>query len=228
MNQVTNAQVDPRKASAVSFVPAPWTLTGEAWVVPQLQRVDDVAAYVPPDCSIVAWRGWTLGGYMCVHYHTSPVGPYCEIVFVPALVRRGWRLGFHISHIYVDNPESVAGGRGNWWLPKNLLVFDIKKQKDTALFRSFNNMQPVASGVFTDSGKIGLPFTNRWVPLHLLQARAHQLRRSAFWATGRVGVANGALDVLDTTLLPRLKKVVRLPLLHVQEFKLRFEAGQDV
>jgi len=211
-----------------TFVPAPWTLTGEAWAVPLLQHADDVAAYVPPGCSIVAWRGWTPGGYVCVDYHNSPVGPYREIIFVPALVRHGWQWGFHVSHIYVDNTESVAGGRGNWWLPKELLAFDIKKHDSAMLFRAEHQAQPVASGVFTDNGRISLPFTNRWVPLHLLQARTQHFRRSAFWATGRIGVANGALDLLDTTLLPRLDHVVRLPLLHVQEFTLRFEAGQDV
>lgn len=211
-----------------SFVPAPWTLTGEAWVVPQLQRVDDVAAYLPSGCAIVAWRGWTPGGYVCVDYHTSPVGPYREIIFVPALVRRGWRWGFHISHIYVDSAASVAGGRGNWWLPKDLLAFATKKHGSTTLFGADHEGQPIAAGVFTDKGKISLPFSNRWVPLHLLQAHADQFRRSAFWATGRIGVANGTLDLRDTTLLPRLNQVVRLPLLHVQQFKLRFEAGQDV
>lgn len=211
-----------------TFVPAPWTLTGEAWVVPQLQRVTDVAAFVPPACSIVAWRGWTPGGYVCVDYHMSPVGPYREIIFVPALVRRGWRWGFHISQIYVDSAASVAGGRGNWWLPKNLLAFATKKHGSTTLFRTDHEGQPIASGVFTDSGQVSLPFSNRWLPLHLLQARADHLRRSAFWATGRIGVANGALDLLDTALLPRLDLVVRLPLLHVPQFNLRFEVGQDV
>ncbi len=211
-----------------SFLPAPWTLTGEAWIVPQLQRAGDVAAYVPLGCSIVSWRGWTPGGYVCVDYHTSPVGPYREILFVPALVRRGWQWGFHISHIYVDSAASVAGGRGNWWLPKNLLAFDIKQHGNTTLFRADYTAHPVASGVFTDSEKTSLPFNNRLFPLYLLQARADQLRRSAFWATGRIGVANGALDLHDTALLPWLDHVVRLPLLHVQQFKLRFEAGEDV
>ena len=209
-------------------VPAPWTLTGEAWAVPQLQRADDVATVVPPGCSIVAWRGWTPGGYVCVDYHTSPVGPYREIIFVPALVRHGWRWGFHISHIYVDSAASVAGGRGNWWLPKELLAFAINKRGSTTLFRADHKAQPVATGVFTDNGRISLPFNNRWLPLHLLQAHADHFRRSAFWATGRIGVANGTLDLLDTARLPHLDHVVRLPLLHVQQFELRFEVGQDV
>lgn len=211
-----------------TFVPAPWTLTGEAWAVPQLQRAADVAKYVPSGSAIVAWCGWTPGGYVCVDYHTSPVGPYREIIFVPALVRHGGQWGFHISHIYVDSAASVAGGRGNWWLPKDLLAFGITKHASTTLFHTDHAAQPVATGVFTDNGRISLPFTNRWLPLHLLQARAAQFRRSAFWATGRIGVANGALDLLDTALLPRLDHVVRLPLLHVQQFTLRFEVGKDV
>jgi hypothetical protein len=228
MKSIKDVPVNFVKPAAAPFVPAPWTLTGEAWVVPQLQRVDAVAAYVPPGCAIVAWRGWTLGGYVCVDYHTSPVGPYREIIFVPALVRRGWRWGFHISHIYVDSAASVGGGRGNWWLPKDLLTFAITKHENTTLFRADHEAQSIAWGVFTHNKLISLPFNNRQLPLHLLQAHADRVRRSAFWATGRIGVANGALDLLDTTRLPQLSFVVRLPLLHVQQFKLCFEVGQNV
>ena len=231
MNSMTLTMDDPvnfDSSSAAPFVEAPWTLTGEAWVVPQLQHADDVAAFVPPGCSVVAWRGWTPGGYVCVDYHTSPVGPYREIIFVPALVRHGWRWGFHISHIYVDSAASVAGGRGNWWLPKDLLAFKSERHGDTTLLRADHQAQAVVTGVFTDSGQISLPFNNRLLPLHLLQARVGHFRRSAFWATGHIGVANGTLDLLGTALLPRLSQVVRLPLLHVQQFKLRFEAGKNL
>lgn len=223
-----DAPIDYTEASAASFVPAPWTLTGEAWAVPQVQRAADVAAFVPPGCTVVAWRGWTPGGYVCVDYHTSPVGPYREIIFVPALVRHGRAWGFHISHIYVDSAASVVGGRGNWWLPKELLVFAIKQHESTTRLHVTAQAQPVATGTFTDNGRISVPFSNRWLPLYLLQARADQLRRSAFWATGHMGLANGALDLLDTVLLPQPTHVVRLPLLHVQHFELCFEAGKDV
>ena len=69
--------------------------------------------------------GWfaplaTVGGM--VSYSDTPVGPYSE-VFGLVVQRRGARVVGHVPFMAVDSERSVAGGRGNWWLPKTLAAF---------------------------------------------------------------------------------------------------------
>ena len=61
----------------------------------------------------------TIGGL--VSYREGPVGPYDEILGAPILLRP---LVAHVPFIAVDSERSIAGGRGNWALPKVLARFD--------------------------------------------------------------------------------------------------------
>lgn len=55
----------------------------------------------------------TIGGL--ISYREGPVGPYHEILGAPILLRP---LVAHVPFIAVDSRRSIAGGRGNWALPK--------------------------------------------------------------------------------------------------------------
>ena len=48
---------------------------------------------------------------------------YNELIVVSAIASYAGKWGAWISHIYVDNPNSVAGGREIWKLPKELAEF---------------------------------------------------------------------------------------------------------
>ncbi len=63
----------------------------------------------------------TLGGL--ISYREGPVGPYGE-VFGAVGALRGVRAAGHVPFMAVDSAASVAGGRGNWALPKELAAFD--------------------------------------------------------------------------------------------------------
>lgn len=67
--------------------------------------------------------GKTLGGVYLSFYGPGSVLTYHELIVVPALARYGTKVGCWISHIYVDHPDSMAGGRGIWGLPKELAQF---------------------------------------------------------------------------------------------------------
>jgi hypothetical protein len=56
-----------------------------------------------------------------VTYREGPVGPYDEILGAPILLRP---LAGHVPFIAVDSERSIAGGRGNWALPKILARFE--------------------------------------------------------------------------------------------------------
>lgn len=102
----------------------PWTLYGSA--LQTMHLVDDrcIRPLIPAELEIVSvFPGKTLGGVYLATYKAGSTLQYNELIVVGALVRYGRKLGAWISHIYVDNPDSVAGGREIWGLPKQLAKF---------------------------------------------------------------------------------------------------------
>ena len=82
-----------------------------------------------------------------IRYIDSPVGPYREIIAVPAFVRRPFPQA-NVAFIAVDSEASVVGGRSNWALPKVLARFEgtIGLQGDATVVGP-DWMVPVARGL---------------------------------------------------------------------------------
>jgi hypothetical protein len=56
-------------------------------------------------------------------YSAASVMPYNELIVANAIASYKGKIGAWISHIYVDNPNSVEGGRDIWGLPKEMADF---------------------------------------------------------------------------------------------------------
>ena len=97
---------------------APWRSVIDAvlWCHPATPAARDALA---PELSERSGAPITLGAL--VTYREGPVGPYDEIVGAPLLLRP---LVAHVPFIAVDSERSIAGGRGNWALPKVLARFE--------------------------------------------------------------------------------------------------------
>ncbi|MEG3866085.1 MULTISPECIES: acetoacetate decarboxylase family protein [unclassified Microcoleus] len=103
---------------------APWNLQGYAVGTLQLVDVARVRPLVPSDLEIVSvLPGKTLAGIYISSYGLGSVMEYNELIVVSAIANYAGKWGAWISHIYVDNPNSVAGGREIWGLPKELAQF---------------------------------------------------------------------------------------------------------
>jgi pimeloyl-ACP methyl ester carboxylesterase len=100
--------------------PAPWHSAVDAllWLHPARPAARGV---LPQPLAGRAGIGVTIGGLIA--YREGPVGPYAEVFGAPVLLR-GAPLLSHVAFMAVDAEESVAGGRGNWALPKVLATFD--------------------------------------------------------------------------------------------------------
>jgi acetoacetate decarboxylase len=108
----------------MAYPSAPWILHGFALQTVQPVDIDRARLLVPSDLDIVSvFPGKTVGGIYLSSYGTGSTFQYNELIVVSALVRYRDRLGAWISHIYVDHPDSVAGGREVWGLPKDLAEF---------------------------------------------------------------------------------------------------------
>ncbi|NJL68169.1 MAG: acetoacetate decarboxylase family protein [Oscillatoriales cyanobacterium RU_3_3] len=109
------------------YSPAPWKLQGYALQTLQLVDVARVRPMIPSELEIISvFPGKTLGGVYISSYGLGSVMEYNELIAVSAIVHFSGKWGAWVSHIYVDNPNSVAGGREIWHLPKELAQFSWK------------------------------------------------------------------------------------------------------
>ncbi len=65
----------------------------------------------------------TLGGVYLSYYGSGSALEYSELIIIGAIAGYQGKFGGWVTHIYVDNPDSVAGGREIWGLPKELAEF---------------------------------------------------------------------------------------------------------
>ena len=108
----------------MTYPAPPWRLRGRALVVPRLVDIHHARPLVPRELAIVpVLPGKTLGLVYLARYGSGSSLQYNELIVAPALARYRARPGFWISHIYVDNPASMAGGREVWGLPKEMAEF---------------------------------------------------------------------------------------------------------
>jgi acetoacetate decarboxylase len=113
------------------FPPAPWTLRGFALQTAQLVSCDRLQAFLPPTLEpIEVLPGYTVGGIYLSSYGTGSALEYNELIVVGGLVRRDTVWGGWITHIYVDNLDSVVGGQEIWGLPKQMAEFDWKGDRE--------------------------------------------------------------------------------------------------
>lgn len=112
----------------MTFPQAPWTLQGYAIIALHLLNIDRVRHLIPSELEIITvWPGKTLGGVYLSYYGSGSELEYSELIVVPAFVGYRGTVGGWVSHIYVDNTDSVAGGREIWGLPKELAEFSWEK-----------------------------------------------------------------------------------------------------
>lgn len=108
----------------MTYPPAPWTLKGYAFQTLQLVDIKQASKFIPPELDIVSLLpGKTLGSIYISAYESGSLLKYNELIVVPGFVGYQGKFGAWISHIYVDNPDSVVGGREIWGLPKEMADF---------------------------------------------------------------------------------------------------------
>jgi hypothetical protein len=168
----------------MSYPAAPWILEGFSLQTLHLLDIERVRPFIPSELNIVSvLPGKTVGGVYVASYGAGSSLEYNELIVVSALLQRGTKIGGWVSHIYVDNPDSVAGGREIWGLPKQLAQFTWNvgkmpsvqvKQDDQPLCTLSSNwqlpgwQQPLSGPVFSLLKSQLLQFTGQGtLKLHL-------------------------------------------------------------
>jgi hypothetical protein len=115
-----------------AYPAAPWELRGRVALVPVPVRADAArAAGVPRGARLLTARAWTLGGLLLADYDETATLRYRELIVFSGLAAAGGRPAFVVSHIYVDDDASLAGGRAIWGLPKQRASFEASAGRVT-------------------------------------------------------------------------------------------------
>lgn len=107
------------------YPPAPWHLYGDAVTCLRWRDADAAARRLPPALKVARLGpGHTLGALYVARYGAGSSLEYSELIAASAVSRYAAHAGFWLSALWVDNPQSVAGGREIWNLPKQSARFD--------------------------------------------------------------------------------------------------------
>ncbi|MGB5624038.1 MAG: acetoacetate decarboxylase family protein [Gammaproteobacteria bacterium] len=206
-------------------VPAPWRLEGSGLLLllKTSAAARDPRWHAMSGTDELARSG--LGLLMFVDYQRSDAGPYRELLFIPGQFQCGQRRAWSVTRILVSSQASVAGGRANWGIPKELGKFRLSGEPGDSLELGVSqDGQPVADIAWHSRGP-ALPVTTAVVPkalrtlIQILDGKQFQLVPSA---SGRIGAAR--VDRLETNpaLFPALDLRRVVAALSVPRFKMTF------
>lgn len=113
-------------AALLPEAPAPWQLQGSAYILAMKMPTPLLASCPFTPTHLRDSLRAPLSLAMLVDYHSTPAGPYRELLFIPGSFRfRAGRLP-SISRIFVSTQASVYNGRRNWGIPKDVADFDFE------------------------------------------------------------------------------------------------------
>ena len=159
---------------------APWKLSGCGFVI-MLRR----SALEYEDGRPLEGHG-RVTYLLCMHYETSGVGPYREVLLIPGRSEL-LRPTYTISRILVDSGDSLESGRANWGIPKYLGELDWRQEgRHMELTTQVGDSEDVEAGFHGHAAvrTVGpsVPFNTRPIPiafLHTLDDKTFRIYPSA-------------------------------------------------
>ena len=208
--------------------PAPWSLRGDGYLIFYKFSHSFVAqcGFLPEEL-IGSFDGF-FGNVMLVNYHTSPVGPYRELLFMPGKFKTEGGKWYSITKIYVNEQNSTDNGRANWGIPKETVVFRRKLiskhlwRGDTECIELLDAHGNPFFSITLSSGGISFPVNTALIPMRLIQ----YLNRKVFFTTPK-GSGKGQLAhikslVVNPDYFPDISQSRPLLCIKVSDFEMEF------
>lgn len=202
--------------------PAPWQLTGNAYIMLYKFPKEFVLKNgFLADFQRSRFLGY-IGAVMLVDYHSSNVGPYQELLFIPGMFTFDWKKVFSISKIYVSTPDSVENGQNNWGIPKEIASFVWNKslQGKTEILvskegKSFFSIE-INERVFS------IPFKSSIFPFTIVQRQDDDLLMTQPSFSGKMGVVSTKKIVVNSNYFPDISKINPLITFKLSNFEMNF------
>jgi hypothetical protein len=213
-------------ASPSLVAPAPWTLTGNGYIF--LYRfpkkfVQEQAFLF--DYQHDSYKG-VLASVMLVDYHTTPVGPYRELLFIPGLFEMMNKNTFSISKIYVSDKNSVWNGIENWGIPKEWSDFDIQHLDDrTEKIAASLNDKPFFEATIRRSS-ISFPLTTVLFPLRITQQLRNDWVLTKPSAKGKAYFGKLTDVKVNSELFPDIAPFKPVAVLVIKDFQMTFPVAE--
>ena len=202
---------------------APWQLDGNGYILlykfpkwfvekhgflSESQRVD--------------FKGY-FGTVMLVDYHSSAVGPYQELLFIPGMFDVGGKNKFSITKIYVSTYNSVWNGINNWAIPKEVADFkweSVGKNKEKIEVSS--NGKTFFSAVFHKKW-LKFPLTTAFLPINLVQTTHDgNLLLTQPSSKGQGQLASLVSVEIDADFFPDISQIKPIMAIAANDFKMTF------
>ncbi len=202
--------------------PAPWQLTGDGYVLLYQLPHHFAAAH----SNGYPYRGG-FGAVVLVNYHSSNVGPYRELLFIPGMIAYPGKTGYSIHRIYVTTLASVVNGQMNWGIPKERADFQAETLPDGAeRIRVLKDNRPFFEVTLRAHGP-AVPLTAAVLP-PLVQQRDNRTFITRLQSTG-VGRYARMSDVrADAAHFPDVSPFAPLIAMKIVNFRMLFPAAQIV
>ena len=206
----------------IKIAPAPWNLTGDAYIMVYKFSKDFVQEYgFLADYQQDRFLGY-IGTVMLVDYKTSGVGPYRELLFIPGMFTFDWKKMFSISKIYVSSRDSVYNGIENWGIPKEYADFDWQTNDDGTENVSLKIDGKEFFKTTIKKGFISFPLTTSILPLNVVQKLRKDLIITNPTAKGKATLASIKSIEVDRNFFPDLSKASPLITMKVKNFEMNF------
>jgi Acetoacetate decarboxylase (ADC) len=206
----------------IKIAPAPWNLTGDAYIMVYKFSKDFVEEYgFLADYQQDRFLGY-VGTVMLVDYKTSGVGPYRELLFIPGMFTFDWKKMFSISKIYVSSRDSVYNGIENWGIPKEYADFNWQTNADGTEDISVNIDGKEFFKTTIKKGFVSFPLTTAILPLNVVQKLRKDLIITNPTAKGKATLAKIKSIKVDKNFFPDLSKASPLITMKVKDFEMTF------
>jgi hypothetical protein len=208
------------------IAPPPWTLTGNGYIFLYRfpKKIIQKNGFLS-DYQHLSYKG-LVGSMMLVDYHTTPVGPYQELLFIPGLFEMMGKNTFSISKIYVSDQNSVWNGIENWGIPKERSDFEIQSiDERTEKFAVLLNEEPFFEATIR-RGNFSFPLTTKLFPLRITQQLRGDWVLTKPTAKGKAYFGKLTDVKVNSTLFPDIAPFKPFGVLVVKDFQMVFPVAE--
>ncbi|KZV73147.1 hypothetical protein PENSPDRAFT_575034 [Peniophora sp. CONT] len=181
-----------------------------------------------------------LSCVMILHYEGTPVGPYDELILIPAAMKNPHtgETALRCTSMFVSNQGSMYNGRRNWNIPKALARFEFTRldasRERVRVYHApgseFASDTPFFSAVITSSSLPAIPIPRfTFPPLIQPPLALHPGEKNYPWVSvrpkykGKWGLAWGGADTDEGSAGPTFGDGISFPAMSIFSAGVYFE-----
>ena len=207
--------------------PPPWTLDGEGILIPFIANKKEILnSNFLTNHDKESYQGG-LGAIMFVNYHTSNVGPYFELLFIPGDFKYKNKKYKRITKIFVSSEISIREGIKNWAIPKEFANFEWSRLQNKINIQVKNSTRFLSLEI--EELLFPFPITTSLYPVKLLQKAKEEYLITEFSGKGKAKISTINKFESNNNDFPDLNNVSKFKIcLSAFQFQIHFPIPERV